>query len=548
MRTLAILLAAIPALVSAQAPTAVRVDGDHQLGPFLPISSYFGYDEPNYTYMQFGPKLVGELARLSASPVYIRVHHLLCTGNGTAALKWGSTNAYTEDAAGRAVYDWAIVDRIFDTYIQAGAKPFVEIGFMPEALSIHPYPYTRNWPTPDDGQGWSYPPKDYARWGELVRQWVLHSIARYGRREVETWYWEVWNEPDISYWKGTAEEYDRLYDSAAAAVKSTLPAARIGGPATTSPRNTKAADFLRQFLAHCAARHTPLDFITYHAKGHPQMLDNHVRMGLAAEIEDVDAGMRVVAEFPAHAKLPIVLSEADPEGCAACTARANPQNAYRNGALYPAYTAAALGAMLQLADRHHANLAGMITWAFEFENQPYFAGFRTLATNGIDKPVLNLFRMLGMMGQAGGDRVHVESSGAVPLDALVANGVHAQSHIDALAVRSAHAIATLVWNYHDDDVPAPPAEVSLTVAGIPTAASRVLVRHYRIDDVHSNAYTAWLRLGSPQQPTAEQYAHLEAAGQLELLHSPEWLSTQDGKLSVSFILPRHGVSLIEAAW
>jgi xylan 1,4-beta-xylosidase len=86
------------------------------------------------------------------------------------------------------------------------------------------------------------------------------------------------------------------------------------------------------------------------------------------------------------------------------------------------------------------------------------------------------------------------------------------------------------------------------VTGIPAAAGRVLVRHYRIDEEHSNAYTAWRRMGSPEQPAAEQYARLEAAGQLELLRSPEWVSAQDGKLSVNFTLPRQGVSLIEAAW
>lgn len=549
MRPAALLLAAVmPVLVSAQAPMAIRVDAGVSLGPFHPISSYFGYDEPNYTYMQYGPKLVGELARSSSTPVYIRVHHLLCTGDGAAALKWGSTNAYTEDATGPPVYDWTIVDRIFDTYIHAGARPFVEIGFMPEALSIHPHPYTRNWPKPDDGQGWSYPPKDYARWGELVRQWVLHSIERYGRREVETWYWEVWNEPDISYWKGTAEEYDRLYDYAAAAVKSALPAARVGGPATTSPRNPKAADYLRQFLAHCAAKHVPLDFISYHAKGQTQMVDNHVRMDLARELQDAAAGMQVVRDFPSFARLPIVLSEADPEGCAACAARTNPQNAYRNGTQYPAYTAAALGAMLQLADRYHANLAGMLTWAFEFDRQPYFAGFRALATNGIDKPVLNVFRMLGMMAPEGGERVRVESAGAVAVDDLMASGARAQPDIDAMAVRSAHEIATLIWNYDDDDVAAPPAAVNLTITGIPATVGRVLVRHYRIDEEHSNAYTAWLRMESPQQPAAAQYARLEAAGQLELLRSPEWMSTQDGKLSVAFTLPRQGVSLVEAGW
>jgi xylan 1,4-beta-xylosidase len=160
--------------------------------------------------------------------------------------------------------------------------------------------------------------------------------------------------------------------------------------------------------------------------------------------------------------------------------------------------------------------------------------------------VLNVFRMLGMM--PGGDRVRVESAGAVALDELMATGVHGQPHIDALAARSAHEIATLIWNYHDDDMPAPPTPVSLTIAGIPVATGRVLVRHYRIDEEHSNAYAAWLRMGSPEQPSAEQYARLEAAGQLELLDSPEWVSTQDGRLSLSFALPRQGVSLVEADW
>ncbi len=182
-------MALAPAFVAAQEPVDIRVDAAVKQGPFKPIFAYFGYDEPNYTYMKYGPKLVGELAALSYVPVYVRAHHMLVTGDGTAALKWGSTNAYTEDANGKPVYDWKIVDRIIDTYIHAKAKPFVEIGFMPEALSVKPQPYTRHWSQPNDGQGWSYPPKDYDKWGELARQWVLHSVERYGKAEVESWYW-----------------------------------------------------------------------------------------------------------------------------------------------------------------------------------------------------------------------------------------------------------------------------------------------------------------------------------------------------------------------
>jgi len=128
MRALLPLLAALPLFAQ---PVAVHVDANSRIAPMKPIYAYFGYDEPNYTYMPNGKKLIGELAALSPVPVQIRAHHLLVTGNGTPALKWGSTNVYTEDASGKPVYDWTIMDRIFDTYENAGAKPFVEIGFMP---------------------------------------------------------------------------------------------------------------------------------------------------------------------------------------------------------------------------------------------------------------------------------------------------------------------------------------------------------------------------------------------------------------------------------
>ena len=546
MRLSALLLLALgPALAPAQEPVVIRVDASASLGPFRPIYSYFGYDEPNYTYMKYGPKLVGELAALSPAPVYIRTHHLLCTGDGTAALKWGSTNAYTEDASGNPVYDWTIVDRVLDTYVHAKAKPFVEIGFMPEALSTHPTPYTRNWPTPDDGQGWSYPPKDYAKWAELVRQWVLHSVERYGQAEVEGWYWELWNEPDISYWKGTPEEYDKLYDATAAAVKKALPSARVGGPATTGPGNPKAAAFLKQFLEHCAATHTPLDFITYHAKGQPRVVEWHVRMGIDKQLTDVQRGMEIVNGFPRFAKLPIVLSESDPEGCAACSARTYPNNTYRNGTLYPVYTAASFSNIIKLADRYKSNLEGALTWAFEFENQPYFDGFRSLATNGLDKPVLNVFRMFGLMR---GERVKVESSGAVDLETMLESGVRQRPDIDALATRSARETAVMAWNYHDDDLPGPPAAVRIDIDGIPSGARLVSLRHYQIDQEHSNAYTAWKKMGSPQNPTPQQYASLERAGQLQLVGTPARIRSKDGKVSVSFDLPRQGVSLIQLAW
>ena len=541
----------------AQEAVRIRVDTEAKLSSFRPVYTYFGGDEPNYTYMKNGRKLVGELARLSSAPVYIRTHNLLTTGDGAAGLKWGSTNAYTEDAAGRPVYDWTIVDKIIDTYLEVKARPFVEIGFTPQALSTNPQPYRHNWQPGDRYDsiftGWSYPPNDYGKWAELVRQWVLHSVQRYGSSEVESWYWEVWNEPDIPYWRGTAEEYNKLYDFTADAVKRALPQARVGGPATTGPSAPKAAAYLRQFLDHCARGKnyvtgrtgTPLDFISFHAKGSPKLIDGHIQMGISKNLQDVDKGLEVVGQFPQFGALPIFLTESDPEGCAACSAKVSPQNAYRNGTLYPCYEAAALDSIIKIADRRRANLAGVLTWAFEFEDQPWFEGFRTLATNGVDKPVLNVFRMAGLMH---GDRVRVESQGAAELDSVLRSGVRDRPDIDALATRADRRIAVMVWNYHDDDLAAPDAPILLAITGVPAAAERVLARHYRIDNNHSNAHTAWKKLGSPQSPSAEQYSELEAAGQLELLQAPEWLRNEQGKIELRFQLPRQAVSLIELTW
>jgi len=518
-----------------QNTVTIRVDAARTVGAFKPIYAYFGYDEPNYTYTPNGRKLVGELAAMSGTPVYIRTHFMLATGDGTPGLKWGSTNAYTEDASGKPVYDWTIADRIFDTYLHAGAKPFVEIGFMPKALSSHPEPYRVPWipgaANRDYAAGWSFPPADYSKWGELVYRWVKHSVDKYGKAEVASWYWEVWNEPDISYWHGTPDEYDKLYDYAAAAVKRALPSARVGGPASTGPSGEKAAAFLRQFLEHCGGSGAPLDFISYHAKGRPTVVDGHVRMGMAKQAEDVDKGFEIVRAFPKFQNLPIVLSESDPEGCAACSARVYPQNAYRNGALYASYTAAMMKHIFDLADRRRVNIEGMLTWAFEFEDQPYFDGFRTLATNGIDKPVLNLFRMAALMR---GNRIRADSTGS--------------PDVDALAVGADREIRVLAWNYHDDDVPAPDADVRLEIAGVPGMAARALVRHYRIDDSHSNAWTAWKAMGSPQHPTPEQYAKLEAYGQLQLADSPRWVDMRGGAASLKFSLPRQGVSLVDLSW
>lgn len=556
-RLITTLLFAFPVLALAQQSVTIQVDGAKQFGAFPTSWDYFGYDEPNYTYMKNGRKLIGELAALSRTPAHIRTHFLLVTGDGKAAFKWGSTNAYTEDASGKPIYNWTIVDKILGTYVNAGAIPYVEIGFMPEALSTHPHPYTPVWKPGDKFNdyniGWTYPPNDYKKWNELVYQWVTHSIQKFGRAEVEKWNWEVWNEPNIFYWHGTPEEYDKLYDYTAAAVKRALPSAKVGGPASTGPANEKAAAFLRQFLEHCASGKNaatgkvgaPLDFISFHVKGHPDVVGGHVRMGLSQEMKDALKGFQIVRSSNKFQTLPIVLSEADPEGCAACSARVYPPNAYRNGTLYPTYEAVAVKTLLHLATQTHVDLQGILTWAFEFEDQPYFDGFRTLATNGVDKPVLNIVRMAGLMR---GNVVAVSSPNAVSPETIVDSGVRQKPDVDALATRSDHKLDVMVWNYQDEDVAGPAANIALEVAGLPSGIRRVLLRHYRIDGHHSNSYSVWQQMGSPQHPSVEQYKKLEKAGQLQLLASPHWINESAGSVTLTFALPLQSVSLVELSW
>ena len=140
---IAILILVLPQLSVAQAtnkPVIIAVDLAKELGPMYSVWAWFGYDEPNYTYMKDGKKLLSEISALSPVPVYVRVHNILTTDDGEPGLKWGSTNVYIEDKNGNPVYDWTKVDKIFDTFIERGMKPIVELGFMPKALSTHPEP------------------------------------------------------------------------------------------------------------------------------------------------------------------------------------------------------------------------------------------------------------------------------------------------------------------------------------------------------------------------------------------------------------------------
>ena len=532
-------------------PIKLQIDYNKTKGEMKPIWAWFGYDEPNYTYMKDGKKLLSELAALSPVPVYVRTHNLMTSGDGTPSLKWGSTNMYTEDKNGNAIYNWTIIDSIFDAYVERGMKPLAQIGFMPEALSQQPIPYKHNWNPADKKSsilaGWIYPPDDYKKWSELIFQWVNHCVSRYGKSEVDTWYWELWNEPNSRYFeaKEKLKEYCKMYDYACDAVKRALPSARMGGPHTTGDGHL----FVRDFINHCLKDTnavtgkigTPLDFVAFHAKGSPRLVDGHVQMGMLYQLQHVNNHLKVIASFPETKNLPVIIGESDPEGCAACGMQTHPQNAYRNGTMYSSYTAASIPRIIDFNDYYGTNVIGAVNWSFEFENQPWFYGYRDLATNGVDKPVLNVFRMLGMMK---GNRLQVTGNTSYNFLNIRDSSVRgAYTDVNAMASGDKKTIGVLLWNYHDDDIQDNGSPVELTIKNIP--ANKVTLTHYQIDANHSNSYELWKKMGSPQLPTSEQIAELEKAGQLALLEKPKNVSLVNNVLDIKMQLPRQAVSFLK---
>jgi xylan 1,4-beta-xylosidase len=537
---------------------SMTVHVNQPIGTLRPIWQYFGYDEANYTFGPDGRELLAKIADLYPNHTYIRAHHLLTSGTGETWLKWSSTNVYTEDAQGNPVYDWTILDRIFDTLHELTLTPYVEIGFMPRALSVHPEKYTpekilRGKPRDAVGGGAFYPPKDYAKWKILIETWIRHCIERYGRKEVSRWFWDLWNEPNIAYWKGTPQEYLKLYDHTVASLRRVLPSARVGGPHVTNPTGKGSEEFLRVFIEHCLSGTnyvtgeigTPVNFIGFHAKGGTQVVDGYVRMNAANHLRTIDRGCAIVGSYSQLKGIPVIVGESDPDGCAACSSEFYPQNDYRNGAQFASYTAATFMRKQDIAERQGVNLEGALTWAFAFENQPWFAGFRTLSTNRVVKPVFNTFRVFSLLEK---QRVYLNNSAGRSLDELMKPESRATIDVDGVATRGDRTVSLILWHHHDDGTTGPAQNIKLSIQGLPSGIRNVKLCHYRIDEHHSNAYTVWQEMGSPQNPTQHQVDILNKASELTLLEPCLNRKIKNGSLPLKILMPRHSVSLIRLEW
>ena len=443
---------------------------------------------------------------------YVRFHGLLDDhvglADGPAALFY---NLHEGKAAARAPYNFSYVDQIMDALKAQGVRPYVELDFMPTSLAsnlklVQPFWYRPN----------VSPPRSYAAWDRMIEALARHFIARYGIDEVSRWYFEVWNEPNLSFWGGVPKQrtYFTLYDQTARALKSVSPRLRVGGPATAQ------AAWVTAFLRHVAAVHAPIDFVSTHVYGNDTA--EHV-FGTRAHVTRrtmVCRAVRKVHREIAHSPfphLPLILSEF------------NASYSNEPDVTDTPYMGPWIATTIRQCD---GLLHAMSYWTFSdvFEEggvirSPFYGGFGLIAEHDIPKAPFNAFALLHKLG-------HVRLA------------AHVRS---ALITRTRDGSLVLaLWDYSPPDgrgprYTPPPARRServfeITVQGLPPAATGLL---WRVDNRPGNVLVAYDAMGRPSWPTPKQIAALRAAGRLA---PPRTVHLRAGRIEVA--VPQHGLALL----
>lgn len=475
-------------------PEAVIVDAQAPTQPF-----------PHYWERMFG----SGRAILSLRESYRRDLRTVKEATGFDYIRFHAifddeVGVYSEDGQGQPVYNFSYVDQIYDGLLENGVRPFIELSFMPGQLAAKPI-LQAFWYHPNIS-----PPKDWDRWGNLVEAFVRHLVDRYGIDEVSSWYFEVWNEPNISFWAGEPKEetYYQLYDQAARAIKRVSPRLRVGGPATAQ------AAWADRFIRHCAAGNVPVDFVSTHVYGNDTGQDVFgTQENIPRDEMVIRAVKKVHDQVKASAKpdLPIIFSEYNA--------------AYDNEV--PVTDSAYMGPWLAHTISQCAGLVDMMSyWSFSdvFEEQgvvkrPFYGGFGLIAAGNIPKASFNDFKLLHELG----DQRLTASSNSV------------------LATRSANgSLEVAVWNYAPPEGGGDAKQLTLTFEGLPRQ------RHARIqvvDDDHGSALSAWKAMGEPNFPSREQQEELREAAQLPAPQERELAKGDSPTLTLT--LAPHALALVE---
>lgn len=524
-----------------------NVDSQNVIGDFDHSWCFIGYDECNYSYL---PQSIVQLKKFSAledGKYQVRTHFIFCTGNRNTVRKFGSTNIYREDALGNPIYDYSYIDAIFDAIVNSGCSPFVELGFTPFDLMDLSYLKLAAGKKFNQGDyindsGWACPPKDYTKWADLIQNFASHLAGRYGIETVSSWYFELWNEPDWAYFKGTYQEFNKLYDFTEKALHTVLPKARLGGPAVTGGQ--EGAEYLDQFLSHCktgintctGSVGTKLDFITFHIKGNagPFPFDLDAPYGnpsIDTEIGFLQLMLRVIQKNEYDNK-EIILTEADPDGWAAGGMYDNANHVFRNTEYYASYVAASYHQIALIAEQNYMKIKPL-AWAFLFPDERCFEGTRTFSTQGIDKAIFNLFRIYSKLGN---------KSLAIKEENVFQDSINTRIGIYAVQGKNSET-QIVIYSHNDDRDLVGTNNIILNIRGYGDGTA-CTVEHYRIDSTHSNAYHEWCNQGSPNYPSNKQYEAIKAQEGLEKLQDNVIVSSNNNLIELAINMPTHAVSLI----
>jgi xylan 1,4-beta-xylosidase len=459
---------ALPAIAQNIAPQQINIDTHAPTTPFPHFwEQMFGSPHAN---MALRAQYLHDLRQVKHATGldYVRAHGIFDDGNGV----------YTEDQHGNPVYNFQLVDQIYDGLLKNGVRPMVEISFMPKQLAFNPYDLHVFWYHPNVS-----PPKSWKKWDGLIQAFARHLIQRYGIKEVSTWYFEVWNEPNIDFWGGIPRQqsYFQLYAHTARALKSVSPRLRVGGPATA------AASWVPQFLDYMHAHNVPVDFVSTHGYADDTVWNLfHTHQNIPPDqrvckaIEKVD---RQIAASPMP-HLPLYWTEWNVPGH------------YQDRDT--TFVGPALANTVRQCD---GKVRMMSFWTFtddDFQeggpiDHPFSGHFGLIAEGGIKKPSFYDFSLLHQLG-----------------DVRLANPAK-----DLLVTRTKNGtLAIALWNLVDvgpntvaknGNVQGPTRHITLNFTGLPANATATISR---VDNQHGNTLALYRKMGSPQYPTMAQVAQL----------------------------------------
>ena len=525
---------------------SIKVNSVVTTGPVEPVWNGIG-GSLGLALTPQGDRLLKRIDEASPFPFYRRCWGITESGIAvpfTAEADYGSANVYQVDENGKPYYDFTLFDQIFDIILSGDFVPIMHIGSMPDSLSSSPMSTEQEIKDID-----KYPPKDYSNWYNLVYNIVRHCTERYGKEKVTGWKWELWNEPDIKgYWLGTEEEYFKLYDYTAAAVKDALPESQIGGNSVTQS-GTRGTPFLIRFIEHClhgtnfmnGSVGTPIDFITFHLKGtnfaiyklgnftSEKLTEGIVSFSPSLEFirECADNNLTKIAAIPGTAGIPVYVTECDIDIGLTISVFENPNVEYRNTEYYPAFQCALAREMLDISKSFPANpVKCFVTDGLFYPGYRIFEGQRALFTaEEIEKPIFNAFKLLGKLGN---ERLQFGTSG--------------NRNVNGLATRKGDTIQVMVYNFNQDVKDRESEEADLTIR-MPSSESYRL-SHFRIDENHSNAYSVWKSMGKPLIPDNDQINQIKSREGLELFEPVSTIKPVGDKIFIPLVLPHHSVSLL----